>query len=45
MWWMRDRVHRERLPAYRRAFPNWFAWSPAAPAVRAAQAAGNGEAV
>jgi DNA-binding HxlR family transcriptional regulator len=30
----------EGIPAYIRAFPTWFAWSPAAPAVRAARAAG-----
>lgn len=30
-------VRVEALPTYVRAFPTWFAWSPAAPAVRAVQ--------
>ena len=32
-------VRVEGIPRHVRAFPDWFAWSPAAPAVRAARAA------
>ena len=32
-------VRVEGLPRHIRAFPNWFAWSPAAPTVRAARSA------
>ncbi len=35
----RQAVRVEAVPRLARAFPNWFAWSPAAPFVRAAQTA------
>ncbi len=34
-----DKLNVEGIPQYLRAFPDWFAWSPAAPAIRAVQRA------